>query len=295
LPRVARLAAAQPSSTSVLRPVPSVAREPAQPIIKWAGGKSKLLPELLQRLPSEKQWTGRYFEPFVGGAALYLALRPHDAQLTDMNAELVNLYTVVRDDVAALIDDLANHAHEREHYYAVRALDTAALSTVERASRFVFLNRTCFNGLYRVNRQGQFNVPFGRYDNPMICPTERLHTMSAALQTTTLAVRDFEDALRGARRGDFVYFDPPYVPLTRTANFTSYTSGAFDESDQQRLATLMRDLGRRGVRCMLSNSDTPFTRELYAGLNIDAVLAPRAISRNAETRRPVSELIVRNY
>jgi len=271
-------------------PEPDVA-----PVLKWAGGKTRLLPELVSRLPTPKQWTGAYHEPFVGGAALYLHLRPRRAHLSDANAELVTLYEVIRDDVEALIEDLGRHTHERGYYYAVRAQDAAHLSRVERASRFVFLNRTCFNGLYRVNRRGQFNVPFGRYDNPNLCPRERLRAVSRALQAATIGHRDFEDAMAGARRGDFAYFDPPYVPLTRTASFTSYTAGDFGEDDQRRLAELVRRLARRGVRCMVSNSDTPLVHELYAGLRIDRILAPRAISRSAETRKPVMELVIRSY
>ncbi|MFO0750197.1 MAG: DNA adenine methylase [Myxococcota bacterium] len=295
MPRAARITAATPTSVRAPTVVHPHLDEHVQPIVKWAGGKTRLLPELVSRMPSKREWTGRYFEPFMGGAALFMHLLPRNAQLTDMNAELVNLYEVVRDDVESLVDDLRHHAHEREYYYAVRALDAARLGRIERASRFIFLNRTCFNGLYRVNRRGQFNVPFGRYDNPNLCPEDRLRAVSRALADTAIAVADFEDAVADAKRGDFVYFDPPYVPLTRTANFTSYTAGDFGEGDQRRLADVVRRLGKRGVRCMLSNSDTPFTRELYAGLRIEAVMAPRAISRAAETRRPVSELLVRTY
>ncbi|MCC6624105.1 MAG: DNA adenine methylase [Deltaproteobacteria bacterium] len=265
------------------------------PVLKWAGGKSRLLPELVSRLPSPRQWTGVYHEPFLGGGALFLHLRPARANLADANPELVNLYEVIRDDVEALIADLGRHTHERTYYYAVRALDAAGLGRVERASRFVFLNRTCFNGLYRVNRRGQFNVPFGRYDNPNLCPAERLRAVSRVLAGADLAHRDFEDAVAGARRGDFAYFDPPYVPLTRTASFTSYTAGDFGEDDQRRLAATVRRLARRGVRCMVSNSDAPLVHELYEGLRIERILAPRAISRAADSRKPVSELVIRTY
>ena len=272
-----------------------VLRAPVDPVLKWAGGKARLLPELLARMPSATQWTGGYFEPFVGGAAVFLNLRPLRAVLSDVNPELVHLYTIVRDQVDALIEDLQRHTYERQYYYGVRALDPATLDPIERASRMVFLNRTCFNGLWRVNRRGEFNVPFGRYTNPTLCPVERLHAMSHALKDTELRHTDFEGAVAGARRGDFVYFDPPYVPLTRTANFTSYTANAFGLADQQRLAELFTTLGRRGVRCMLSNSDTPLVRELYAGHRLDQIMAPRAISRDPDNRQPVAELIIRNY
>lgn len=249
----------------------------------------------MARLPRAAQWTGGYYEPFVGGAAVFLRLRPPGAVLSDVNEELVHLYSVVRDDVEALIEDLGRHTYERQYYYAVRALDPAELSPIERASRMMFLNRTCFNGLWRVNRRGEFNVPFGRYTNPRLCPEERLRAMSVALADAEIHNVDFEDAVRSARRGDFVYFDPPYVPLSRTANFTGYTAGSFDLSDQERLARVFAALTRRGVRCMLSNSDTPLVRELYADFHLDQVWAPRAIARNPDARGPVPELIVRNY
>ena len=269
--------------------------QPVDPIVKWAGGKSRLLGELTSRLPNARQWTGKYFEPFAGGLALYFHLRPRTAVLADMNPELINLYKVVRDTPDALIDDLQRHTAERTYFYAVRALDPADLTPVERASRFVFLNRTCFNGLWRVNRSGQFNVPFGRYDNPTLCPEVRLRAASQALQGAALDHTDFESALVTARRGDFVYFDPPYDPITKTARFTSYTMGNFGDDDQRRLADLFARLAARGVRCMLSNSDTPFIRELYASFTIDTIMAPRAISRDATKRTPVREVIVRSY
>lgn len=292
-----RLTASSPRLSAVSAAAPARLPETTrvEPILKWAGGKTRLMPELLARLPSPAQWTGRYFEPFIGGAAVFLQLLPRGAVLSDVNPELVHLYTTVRDDVEALIEDLGRHTYEREYYYGVRALDPATLPPIERASRMMFLNRTCFNGLWRVNRRGQFNVPFGRYTNPTLCPEDRLRAMSWALRDAEIRHTDFAGAVAGARRGDFVYFDPPYVPLTRTASFTSYTAHAFGLADQERLASLFTALGRRGVRCMLSNSDTPLVRELYAGHRIDQVLAPRAISRDPENRHPVAELIIRNY
>ncbi len=286
---VARLAAA--AEVAPVRAMPT----PVEPLLKWAGGKSKLMPELMARLPNTRQWTGGYFEPFIGGAAVFLNLLPKRAVLSDVNAELVHLYTIVRDQPEALIADLHRHTYERQYYYGVRALDPTTLDPIERASRMVFLNRTCFNGLWRVNRRGEFNVPFGRYTNPTLCPADRLRAMSRALASAEIRHTDFEGAVKGARRGDFVYFDPPYVPLTRTASFTSYTAASFGLADQERLANLFTSLGQRGVRCMLSNSDTPLVRDLYAGHRIDQVLAPRAISRDPDNRHPVAEVIVRNY
>lgn len=285
-------------------------REPVEPILKWAGGKSRLLPELTSRIPEDirialetptasgiraRSKQARYFEPFSGGAALFFRLRPERARLTDTNAELIHLYQVVRDDVEALIEDLGRHRHERTYFYAVRAQQPEELGRIERASRMMFLNRTCFNGLWRVNRRGQFNVPFGAYTNPNLCPADRLRAVSEALQGVELLHTDFEKAVEGAKANDFVYFDPPYVPLTKTANFTAYTGQGFGIEEQERLAQLFNTLTRRKVRCMLSNSDTPLVRELFAGHRIDGVLAPRTISRKGSAREPVGEVIVCNF
>lgn len=287
--------AASKLPTTAPRARRALALPPVEPFIKWAGGKSRIMHELVARLPPASLWTGRYIEPFLGGGAVYLHLQPSSALLTDTNAELIHLYTIVRDDVEALIERLGDHTYDRDHYYAVRAQDPATLDPVARAARFVFLNRSCFNGLYRVNRQGQFNVPFGRYTNPNLCPADRLRAASGALAEATLSLGDFEAALDAARPGDFVYLDPPYAPLTPTANFTAYTADDFGLADQRRLADRVRALTERGVLCMVSNSDTPLVRELYKGLRIDGILAPRAISRDASRRGPAPEVIVRNW
>lgn len=292
--KAAEVQGARPARPVVLREVPRESRS-CEPVLKWAGGKSRLLPEIVSRLPSRRQWTGAYFEPFVGGAAVFFHLVPGRAKLSDWNPELVHLYTVIRDDVEGLIADLGRHMHDRTYYYAVRAIDPETLSPIERASRTIFLNRTCFNGLYRVNQRGHFNVPFGKYDNPTLCPTDRLRAAARALEGVVIEQADFEAAVADARRGDFVYFDPPYVPLTPTASFTNYTSSSFGVEAQRRLAKVFTELGQRGVRCLLSNSDTPLVRELYAGHQVDGVLAPRAISRDGEGRKAVGEVLVRNY
>ena len=187
---------------------------------------------------------------------------------------------------------MQRHRYEKNYYYAVRAQDTATLSDLERASRMIFLNRTCFNGLYRVNRRGLFNVPFGRYTNPTICQEDRLRQASAALSGVAIGQLDYATACSAAQSGDLVYFDPPYDPISKTANFTSYASDGFGREDQQRLAQLFANLSGRGVFAALSNSDTPFIRELYKGFRITQIEAPRAISRNAATRRPVHEVII---
>ncbi|MEK7326433.1 MAG: DNA adenine methylase [Chloroflexota bacterium] len=270
-----------------------------RPFLKWAGGKSRLLGQFAGLYPC--QFAG-YHEPFVGSAAVYFHLCGLRApvkrvRLTDSNAELVNCYTVVRDDVDSLIDSLAKHKrqHSPEHYYEVRAQSLDALSEVERAARLIYLNKTCYNGLYRVNRRGQFNVPMGSYKNPGIFDPDELRQASRALQNAEIEVAPFAAAARRARKGDFVYFDPPYHPLSSTANFTSYTESAFGEQEQGELAQAFRELDRKGCKVMLSNSWTPFIRNLYKGYRLVEVKAARAINSKAEKRGKVSELVVLNY
>lgn len=267
-------------------------RPTAAPFLKWAGGKTQLLRQLRPLLPDTFDC---YFEPFLGGGALFFNVAPGVAYLSDVNEELINVYRVVRDDVESLIAQLGNHKHEKNHYYAVRALDPRFLDPVERAARMAYLNRTCFNGLYRVNRRGQFNVPFGSYKNPDICPVDKLRAASATLQGVSIERQDFADAVAHARAGDFVYFDPPYDPVSRTASFTRYAKGDFGPEDQAALAETFADLTARGVHCMLSNSDTPLINELYAAFRVERVQARRAISRRAGGRGPVSEVVVLNY
>ncbi|HLY30490.1 MAG TPA: Dam family site-specific DNA-(adenine-N6)-methyltransferase, partial [Ktedonobacterales bacterium] len=210
-----------------------------QPIIKWAGGKRSLIPQLRKLLPPLATMQG-YYEPFVGSAALFFHLQHRPACLSDSNGELINLYSVVRDRVEALIVTLGIHVNEEAHYYRVRAQQPETLSEVERAARFLYLNKTCYNGLYRVNRKGQFNVPFGSYRNPTICDAPALRAASRALQGVTLRLADYETALKSAEAGDFIYFDPPYHPVSKTASFTSYTDTPFGEDEQARLANAMR-------------------------------------------------------
>lgn len=268
-----------------------VATTPLRPVVKWVGGKRRLLEHLLPRVPETR---GRYYEPFVGGGALFFALRPSEAHINDLNHDLVNLYRVIRDTPESLIDAMASYVNDKDCYLAVRAIDPAALSPVDQAARFLYLNRTCYNGLYRVNKAGRFNVPFGRYKRPSMVDPENLRRVSALLQQTEITALDFEEACAGAGAGDFVYFDPPYAPVSETAYFTQYTGGGFTLQDQERLATLFRRLDRKGVRLMLSNSDTPFVRALYAGFSIETVPAPRAINCRGDRRGPVSEVIVTN-
>lgn len=264
----------------------------ARPFLKWAGGKGGLLSDILRRLP---EGYGRYHEPFVGGGAVFFGLAPRAATLSDKNAELIHAYVTVRDDVDGLIEELGEHVYTSEHYYAVRALDPAGLPPRKRAARTVFLNRAGFNGLYRLNSRGQFNVPFGRYTNPRIVDAENLRACSRALIDVELRAEDFDAVLRRAQPGDLVYFDPPYVPLSSTASFTAYQAGGFGARDQEHLRDVFATLASRNVCCLLSNSDTPEVRALYKDFAIDEVQARRAINSKGSNRGPVGEVLVRSY
>ena len=264
---------------------------PATPFLKWAGGKTSLLPELLKHVPSPLR---RYHEPFVGGGALFFAVAPRRAVLSDANGELIHCWRQVRDDVHAVLDALSVHVYDRVRFEAVRALEPLRLPPAERAARFIYLNKTCFNGLWRVNRAGRFNVPFGRYKNPSFHDPGLLLRASHALRGVQLLQVPFENALRRAAPGDFVYLDPPYDPVSDTASFTAYTRDSFSWDDQKRLAAECVALDRRGIRFLLSNSATPRVRELYRGFEQRLVRAPRSINCKAESRGRVDELLVFN-
>ncbi|MCC6612516.1 MAG: DNA adenine methylase [Anaerolineae bacterium] len=268
----------------------------ARPVLKWAGGKGRLLPELLGRLPSA---FGAYHEPFVGGGALFFKLasqeRLDDAFFSDINPALIEVYIALRDCVQDVIDILGQHYYDEDYYYEIRALDPATLSLAERAARIIFLNKTCYNGLYRENSSGQFNVPFGRYKNPKICDEPNLRAASSALQRVDLERRHFSTVLDSAQPGDFVYFDPPYQPLSSTSNFTAYSKDGFSEQDQVKLRDVFAELTRRGVRAMLSNSSAPLIYELYSPYAVHTVYAARAINSRAAARGKIAEVIVCNY
>ncbi len=270
----------------------------ARPFLKWAGGKGQLLPELTARLP---QTFAAYHEPFVGSGALFFELASRGTltrvYLSDVNQSLIDAYLAVRDEVDQVIRLLQAHrnGHSREYYYTVRALDPARLPPAERAARVIYLNKTCYNGLYRENRRGQFNVPFGRYTNPTICDEDNLRAASCALQRVDIAQGSYASVIDRARPGDFVYFDPPYHPLSATSSFTAYDRNGFTEDDQRRLRDVFADLTRRGVYAMLSNSDTPLIRKLYADFNVDRVYASRSINSKGSRRGKIAELIVRSY
>ncbi|NHM27913.1 DNA adenine methylase [Desulfofundulus sp. TPOSR] len=264
-----------------------------KPPVKWAGGKGQLILQFGPLFPQKEY--DHYIEPFVGGGAVFFHLLPPRAVLIDSNDELINFYLVVRDNLEALLQDLKKHENTAEYYYRIRALDPGHLTSVERASRFLYLNKTGYNGLWRVNSQGKHNVPFGRYKNPKIVDEPNLRLVSEALKRAEIICDDFSRVLDCTEPGAFVYLDPPYHPLSETAKFTSYTPDAFGQDDQQRLAEVFRELDRKGCLVMLSNSDTPFIRELYKGYDVQVVYAKRAVNCRADKRGPVSELVIRNY
>jgi DNA adenine methylase len=276
-----------------------LSRPAAAPFVKWAGGKTQLLHQLDGHVP---RFT-RYFEPFLGGGALFFHLSSRldfAAHLSDANSDLVTTYNVVKNDLEALIALLEKHERSyrkapTEYYYRLRARRPDG--SVEAAARFIALNKTCYNGLYRVNRSGEFNVPIGRYKNPTICDREQLSGASAALNHSEarVVVADYRQALKKAREGDFVYLDPPFHPLSRTANFVDYTKSGFGENDQVELARVFRDLDRRGCRVVLSNSDTKLTRDLYSGFAQRRARVLRAISCKGSGRTGYRELLVYNY
>jgi DNA adenine methylase len=267
--------------------------ERLRPILKWAGGKRSLVPRILKELPDR---IDTYYEPFVGGAAVFLALaeekRFKRAVITDKNKDLINLYTVVRDDLGKLLkklEELQERTSE-DDYYEIRA--TRPTNKIERAARLVYLNKTGYNGLYRVNSKGGFNVPYGRYKRPRIYDPERLANASSHLQDITIRVADFEESCTAAKRGDAVYLDPPYLPLSKTSSFSAYHSEAFGLPEHERLAKAFGKLVKRGICAVLSNSATPETRALYQNFKCSDVAVRRPINSIASRRGAVAELLV---
>lgn len=255
-----------------------------------------MIGELLKRIP---ETFSRYFEPFVGGGALLFKCQPRHAFISDVNSELINAYQVVKEDVEALIKDLKIHYYDEEYFYHIRNIDRAPeyknWSPVKRASRLIFLNKTCYNGLYRVNSKGHFNTPFGRYTDPTIVDEANLRACSKVLEGACFNLASFEQIEAAICRDDFVYFDPPYAPLSATSNFTTYSAQGFDEKMQRELCMLCGRLDKRGIRFMLSNSSAPLVLELYKNFKIDLVSAARAINSKASKRGNVDEVIVTNY
>lgn len=268
-----------------------------RPFIKWVGGKTQLLPELIGRLPEEY---GAYHEPFIGGGALYFAQAHNKAIISDINEELINVYNTIKERPEELIRALKKHRYEEEYYYKIRNVDRSTLyrgwSDTRKAARFIFLNKTCFNGLYRVNAKGQFNAPFGSYKDPKICDAENIRACSEHLnQNTTILLSTFSDVVKRAKKYDLVYFDPPYAPLSATSNFTGYSKQGFDVEMQVKLRDCMDKLTDKGVYVMLSNSSAPLIYDLYEEYYIDEVMASRAVNSKATKRGKVKEVVVRNF
>lgn len=271
-----------------------------KPVTKWVGGKRQLLPVLHDLMPEDFE---NYFEPFIGGGAMLFSLAPDNAVINDMNSDLIEMYRTVKETPEELLELLEKHQENnaKEYYLKIRELDRSDaindLSRVERAARLLYMLRVDFNGLYRVNSKGQFNVPYGRYKNPKIADRENIMSVSSYFNNANVTFYngDFEAAVADVKEHDFVYFDPPYIPLTETAAFTSYTSDGFGLEEQERLRDLFFKLSDKGAYVMLSNSDTPLTRELYKDGNIHSVQASRAINSKASKRGKVGEVVVTNY
>lgn len=263
-----------------------------KPFLKWAGSKSKLTSQLVKLVPNQ---FGKYYEPFLGSGALLFHLQPEKAMCNDVNEELITTYQIVRDNPSGLIDILRAHQlmHSKSHYYKVRENNFG--SHLMRAARFIYLNKTCFNGLYRVNLKGDFNVPMGNYKNPKIFDSDNIKEVSQYLQNLRLTCQDFESSLRDVEIDDFVYLDPPYLPISNTSNFTAYTKDNFDINDQFRVKRLFLKLSLFGVKVLLSNSDSPLIREIYKDFNITEIKVNRSINSDKNGRKQITELAIRNY
>lgn len=269
------------------------------PVVKWVGGKRQLLEELTPLLP--KEYTS-YCEPFLGGGAVLFHLQPKTAVVNDINGELIHMYEVIRDNVDELIEELEKHPNEEKHFYDVRDWDRCRteydkLTKIQKAARIIYLNKTCYNGLFRVNNAGEFNTPFGHYKKPNIVNAPTLKAVSLYFNTANITFSnvDYTDVLKSVKKGTFVYLDPPYDPVSSTSNFTGYAKGGFGKEEQIRLRKACDELDQNGIKFMLSNSATDFIKEQYKSYNVSIVKAKRAINSNGGGRGQVDEVIVRNY
>lgn len=270
--------------------------ENPHPFLKWAGGKRQLLSQIDLYIPKS---FNKYIEPFVGGGALFFYLLPKNAILNDINQDLINTYRVIKENVSELITSLKKHKNEEEYFYKIRSVDRnldefKTWSDVEKASRIIYLNRCCYNGLYRVNSKGYFNAPFGKYKNPKICNEENLKLVHKVLKDVKLMNISFELCLNYAKKDDFIYFDPPYVPISESANFTSYTKSSFKKEDQIKLFNVFKELDQKGCKLLLSNSYNEFILKLYKNYQINIVYAKRAINSNPDKRGEIKELLIIN-
>ncbi len=268
------------------------------PIVKWVGGKRQLLSAISALVPKNYSY---YHEPFFGGGALLFHLQPKKATINDFNQELINVYQVIKENPEELIQDLKKHKNEPGYFYNLRALDRNSnfdkLSKIKKASRVIFLNKTCYNGLYRVNNAGEFNSPFGRYKNPNIVNEITIRAVSKYFNNNDINIlgTDFEKAMEGVKKGSFVYLDPPYHPISESSNFTGYVQGGFDMYDQVRLKDLCDRLNKNGISFLLSNSATQFIEDLYKEYNLIYVKANRHINSNPNKRGEIDEVLIYNY
>ena len=270
------------------------------PFVKWVGGKRQIMPSIVSLLPKNfKNLT--YVEPFVGGGAVLFHLQPSKAVINDFNFELINVYEVIKNNLNELVNDLIKHKNEVDYFYQIRGLDRtkgySKFSKVQRASRIIYLNKTCYNGLYRVNNAGEFNAPFGRYKNPNIVNEPTLKAVSKYLNNNDIQIlnSDYSDVLNKVHKNSFIYLDPPYHPISESSNFTGYIQGGWEESDQIRLREACDDLSNRGIKFLLSNSSAPLIKEQYKAYNIKTIKANRAINSDGSSRGEIDELLIRNY
>lgn len=270
------------------------------PFLKWVGGKRQLMAVIVENLPKNIK-NLKYYEPFIGGGAVFFHLQPVNAVINDLNNELINVYCVIKNDLDSLIADLKRHKNNAEYFYEIRALDRTddfnTLTAVQKASRLIYLNKTCFNGLYRVNNAGEFNVPFGRYKNPNIVNEPTLKAVSKFLKNSNIRIscEDYENVLEKADRDSFVYIDPPYHPISESSNFTGYVRGGWNANDQTRLRDTCDKLNKRGVKFLLSNSSASLIKELYKDYNITNVKASRFVNSKASGRGQIDEVLIKNY
>ena len=267
-----------------------------KPFIKWAGGKRQIIKELTDSLPKNYN---RYFEPFIGGGALFFAIRPKNAYISDINPELINLYNTVKNNTHSLIKDLLRYKNTETEFYRIRNLDRTPdyknLTNIEKAGRFIYLNKTCYNGLYRTNSKGQFNAPYGFYKNPNIIDEQNLKICSELLKETEIGLSDFSNIENKIKTRDFVYFDPPYIPINKTSSFTKYYKDDFNTGSQIKLKELCDRLNKKNIYFMLSNSYNETALNLYKEYNIKTVKAIRSINCKGSKRGAVDELIITNY
>lgn len=273
----------------------------AIPFVKWVGGKRQLLTEITSHLPKDIDELN-YIEPFVGGGAVLFHLKPKNALINDSNGELINVYRVIKNNVEGLIASLEKHQNNSEYYYKIRELDRdpvvfSGLNDIEKASRIIYLNRTCFNGLFRVNKQGQFNTPFGRYKNPIIVDRDNLRAVNIFLNLNNIQMShgDYEETLKNVPNNSFIYLDPPYQPVSESANFTRYVKGGWYTHDQIKLKKMCDELTNSGIKFLMSNSATSLIKELYSEYGMQTVKANRYLNSKGNQRGLVDELLIKNY